>query len=87
MAIRTRHLTRAAFVGLVLVLSGGCARATPVGLPGPWVGDVAFATPEIVFIVADSDIYRSDDGGETWALSFSISLSHCSLSQRSLWAS
>ena len=42
------------------------------GLPGPWVGDITFATPTIVFIVADNDVYRSDDGGETWTLSFSI---------------
>jgi len=131
MAIRTRHLTQAAFAGLVLVLSAGCARAAPVatptppytptpkpsptitptltrthtltpspapmpppsptplpptsasplgpwqplptdGLPGPWVSDIAFATPEIVFIVADGNVYRSDDGGITWVESFSI---------------
>jgi photosystem II stability/assembly factor-like uncharacterized protein len=42
------------------------------GLPGPWVNDVAFATPATAFIVADSDVYRSDDGGQTWVLSFSI---------------
>jgi photosystem II stability/assembly factor-like uncharacterized protein len=42
------------------------------GLPGPWVNDVAFATPTTVFIVADNDVYRSDDGGQTWALALSI---------------
>jgi photosystem II stability/assembly factor-like uncharacterized protein len=42
------------------------------GLPGPWVDVIAFATPTIVFINADDDVYRSDDGGQTWALSFSI---------------
>ena len=42
------------------------------GLPGPWVDDIAFATPTIAFIVADDDVYRSDDGGATWTLSFSI---------------
>ncbi|MDY6877225.1 MAG: hypothetical protein SWK90_13615 [Chloroflexota bacterium] len=149
MTIRTRHMTRAAFAGLVLVLIAGCARTMPVatpmpshtptptfssspsptspstatpvptvaptatltvppapththtptlppspspiplpptsaspldpwqplptdGLPGPWVNDIAFATPATVFIVADNDVYRSDDGGETWTLSFSI---------------
>jgi photosystem II stability/assembly factor-like uncharacterized protein len=36
------------------------------------VNDVAFATPATIFIVADNDVYRSDDGGETWTLSFSI---------------
>ena len=43
-----------------------------VGLPGPWVNDVAFATPTTVFIVAADDVYRSEDGGVTWNLSFSI---------------
>jgi photosystem II stability/assembly factor-like uncharacterized protein len=42
------------------------------GLPGPWVDDIAFATSTTVFIVADRDVYRSDDGGQTWVLSFSI---------------
>jgi photosystem II stability/assembly factor-like uncharacterized protein len=42
------------------------------GLPGSWVDDIAFATPTTVFVVADRDVYRSDDGGQTWALSFSI---------------
>jgi len=42
------------------------------GLPGPWVNDIAFATPATVFIVADNDVYRSGDGGETWTLSLSI---------------
>jgi photosystem II stability/assembly factor-like uncharacterized protein len=36
------------------------------------VNDVAFATPTTVFIVAGDDVYHSDDGGESWALSFSI---------------
>ncbi|MBE9507080.1 MAG: hypothetical protein IMY86_03440, partial [Chloroflexi bacterium] len=134
MAIGTRHLTQAMLVGLVLVLSAGCAAspvptvaltATPTvppapthahtptlpsspspththtptlppspsptplpptsasplgpwqplptdGLPGPWVSDITFATPEIVFIVAGGNVYRSDDGGITWVESFSI---------------
>ena len=42
------------------------------GLPGPWVNDVAFATPPTVFTVAGDDVYRSDDSGQTWTLSFSI---------------
>jgi len=42
------------------------------GLPGPWVDDLAFATPSIAFAVADADVYRSDDGGRTWTLSLSI---------------
>jgi len=42
------------------------------GLPGPWVNDIAFATPTTVFIVAADDVYRSDDAGQTWTLSFSI---------------
>jgi photosystem II stability/assembly factor-like uncharacterized protein len=42
------------------------------GLPGPWVDDVAFATPTTAFVVADRDVYRSEDGGRTWTLSFSI---------------
>ena len=42
------------------------------GLPGPWVNDIAFATPTTVFIVAAADVYRSTDGGETWTLSLSI---------------
>jgi len=36
------------------------------------VNDVAFATPTTVFVVTDNDVYRSDDGGETWTLSLSI---------------
>ncbi len=43
-----------------------------VGLPGPWVNDVAFATPTTAFIVAADDVYRSEDGGLTWTLSLSI---------------
>ena len=42
------------------------------GLPGPWVNDVAFATPTTVFVVAGNDVYRSDDAGQTWTLSLSI---------------
>jgi len=42
------------------------------GLPGPWVSDIGFATPEIVFIVAGGNVYRSNDGGATWAESLSI---------------
>lgn len=42
------------------------------GLPGPWIDDIVFATSTTVFIVADRDVYSSDDGGQTWALSFSI---------------
>jgi len=41
------------------------------GLPGPWINDVWFATPTTVFIVADGDVYRSDDSGTTWTLSLS----------------
>lgn len=40
------------------------------GLPGPWVNDVAFATPDVAFLVAAGNVYRSDDGGRTWAQSF-----------------
>ncbi|MCP4592594.1 MAG: hypothetical protein GY842_17820 [bacterium] len=36
------------------------------------MNDVAFATPDTVFIVAADDVYRSTDGGETWTRSFSI---------------
>jgi len=36
------------------------------------VSDISFATPEIAFVVADGDVYRSDDGGATWVESFSI---------------
>jgi len=36
------------------------------------VGDIGFATPEIVFLVATGNVYRSDDGGATWAESLSI---------------
>ncbi len=42
------------------------------GLPGPWVSDIAFATPEVIFVVADGDVYRSDDGGAMWMESFNI---------------
>ena len=42
------------------------------GLPGPWVDDVAFATLATAFVVADRDVYRSGDGGQTWTLSLSI---------------
>jgi len=42
------------------------------GLPGPWVNDIAFATPTTVFVVAGNDVYRSDDAGQSWALSLSI---------------
>jgi len=42
------------------------------GLPGPWVGDVAFGTPEVVFLVAGGDVYRSTDGGVTWEGTLSI---------------
>ncbi|MFQ6102458.1 MAG: WD40/YVTN/BNR-like repeat-containing protein [Anaerolineae bacterium] len=42
------------------------------GLPGPWVNDIAFATPTTVFAIAADDLYRSDDSGATWTLSFSI---------------
>lgn len=43
------------------------------GLPGPWVSDVAFASPEIAFVVAGRNVYRSDDGGATWVESHSVS--------------
>jgi len=36
------------------------------------VSDVSFATPTVVFLVADGNVYRSDDGGVTWIESFSI---------------
>jgi photosystem II stability/assembly factor-like uncharacterized protein len=36
------------------------------------VEDVTFATPTTVFVVADADVYRSEDGGRTWTLSLSI---------------
>lgn len=42
------------------------------GLPGPWVRDIGFAAPEIVFLVAAGNVYRSEDGGATWAESLSI---------------
>ena len=42
------------------------------GLPGPWISDASFATPGTVFVVADGDVYRSGDGGVTWAESLSI---------------
>jgi photosystem II stability/assembly factor-like uncharacterized protein len=36
------------------------------------VNDIAFASPEIVFLVGGGNVYRSDDGGRTWAERFSI---------------
>ncbi len=43
------------------------------GLPGScWVQDALFAMPIVAFIVADGDVYRSDDAGATWSLSLSL---------------
>jgi len=115
--MKMQRLTWALVLGLVVVLSAGCAVGTPVaapapthtptppysptpcpepvegptsfppttasplgawqplptdGLPGPHVTDIAFATPDVAFLAADGDVFRSGDGGTTWGESLSI---------------